>query len=378
MGVKFRDRFDELHAAASKAIGHDDFGDCDYHAGLRMLLASVDAGSLNAGKAALAEHTIVGILSSRLITQTSWNTHPEWRGRQVDRPLIVIGVPRTGTTALHQLLSLDPQFQGIERWLMWGPLARPPRETWQDHPQYLATVAAIEQAHAAAPEVMAAHGTGADDMDECLTPMAQSFVSNFFPSMLEVEDYDAWFQQQDEMPSYRRFANMLRLIGREDDRRWLLKNPSHLFGIEALLKIFPDACVVQTHRHPAQAVASLTNLLAGFREMAGGTPVDRDAMQTREIDFWAAATRRGMAAQDRQPKRFVNVLQHETRANPLGVVERIYQHFGLDLSDEAERKMRIWAADNPPGGQSGHAYRPVDSQDYLVESFAPYIEHYDL
>jgi hypothetical protein len=379
MGMTFGNRFDEFHDAAIKNVGHSDFGDEDYQRGLRVLLESIDEGpTLDPGDKAVEERLVVSVLSSRLITQASWNTLPDATRSVITKPLIVIGVPRTGTTALHKLLSLDPQFQGIERWLIWGPMARPARHLWQTHPQYQATVTEIVQAHAAAPELMAAHSASADDVDECLTPMAQSFVSNFFPSSLDVESYDAWFRKQDERPSYRRFAAMLRLIGNSDERRWLLKNPSHLFGIDALLSTFPDACVVQTHRHPAQSIASLTNLLAGFRQLAGQGSANRQRIQRREIEFWAEATRRGMAAQDRAPERFVNVWQPELRDNPLGVVERIYGTFGITLTAETERRMLNWAAANPPLAHSPHNYRPLDQQGHLSTAFAPYLERYDL
>lgn len=372
-------RIDAMHEAVATATGRNDFGDDGYREGLRRFLGAVLATpGVSINEIAAAERTAVALLSSRLITQDSWNRNPAWRDRRVVRPLIVIGVPRTGTTALHQLLSLDPQYQGIEHWFIWGPMARPPRGSWPEQPQYQAAVKALEDWHAASPEVMAAHSAGAEEMDECLTPMAQSFQSNFLTSMHDIPDYDCWFRGQDETASYVRFLNILKLIGLSDDRRWLLKNPSHVFGIDALLRVFPDACIVQTHRHPARSIASLVSLLSGFRELAGAGPVDRALVEARETSFWAEATRRCMAAQDRQPDRFVNVWQHEIRNNPLGVVERIYRHFGLTLPPEAERRMIAWAAKNSPQAESSHIYAPVRSSDRLGEAFAPYIQRYAL
>lgn len=372
-------RFGALHEAAQAQTDYSDFGDTGYHEGLRRFLASVmSTPHLTEGQVAAAERTAIGLLSSRLITQRSWNENPGWRDRSIVKPLILMGVPRTGTTALHQLLSLDPQFQGIEHWFIWGPMARPSRERWADHPQRRAAVKALEDWRAAAPDVMDAHSTGPDDLDECLTLMAQSFVSNFLTSLHDAPDYDRWFRGQDEGPSYGRFRDILKLMGMRDNRRWLLKNPSHIFGIDALLRVFPDACIVQTHRHPAQCIASLVNLLAGFRELSGAGPVDRALVERREISFWSEATRRAMAAQDREPERFVNVWQHETRDDPMALVERIYGHFGLSLSDEAERAMRQWAKDNPPHAKSGHVYQPVKSSQRLTDAFAPYIERYGL
>lgn len=377
--IGFASRFDALHDAAARAVGQDDFGGTDYHEGMRALLDALDEGAaLSEAAAHSASGLIVGALAGRLATQAGWNANPEARGRSIPAPLVVIGVPRTGTTALHQLLSLDPQFQGFEHWLTVTPMVRPPRETWDAHPAFQASAKRLAQFRALAPTIMAAHGLEADQVDECLTPMAQSFVSNWFPSQLDVPDYDAWFRVHDERPSFARYADVLGLVGLGEQRRWLLKNPSHLFGIDALLAVFPDACVIQTHRNPVRSIASLTSLLGGLRELLAGGPVDRARIQAREVDFWAEATRRGMAAQDRRPERFANVMQDDIRRDPLGVVERIYDRFSLTLSPAAEANMRAWAAANPPEAESAHHYTAVANADEIAAAFAPYIERYGL
>jgi hypothetical protein len=379
VGLKFRDRFQELHERAIDATGKQEFGDRSYWTGMKMLLESLDSrGESRPGERAVAERLIIKVLSGRLVTEASWKDNAAWHNQKIHRPLVILGVPRTGTSALHQLLSLDPQFQGIEYWLAAAPKARPPRAYWKEDQQYQATVTAVEQAFATAPEVMNAHAMRADVVDECLIPMSQSFISNFFPSMLNVESYDIWFQEQDETPSYRRFKNILRLIGQADARTWLLKNPSHLFGIDALLEVFPDACIIQTHRHPAASIASVTNLLAGLRKMDGSESPDREKIERREIEFWSQATIRTMAAQDRFPERFFNVWQHEIRDDPLNVVDRIYGQFGLGLCIEADRKMKDWAAANPPADKSNHSYTHVVEQNHLTAAFSSYLDRYAL
>ena len=372
-------RIDALHTAAMAQTGLSDFGLDDYREGLLRFLQAVamieDDKELHA---AAAEQTALGLLCSRLITQHSWNDNPGWRDRSVIRPVIVMGIPRSGTTALHHLLSLDPQFQGLEHWFVWGPMARPPRRDWADNPQYQAAVERLAAWRAAAPETMDAHSGEPDDYDECLTPMAQTFLSNFLTSMHDIPDYDAWFRSQDETRSYARYRDILKLVGMRDDRPWLLKNPSHTFGVEAMLNVFPDAYLIQTHRHPAQSVASLVSLLSGFRELMGGKKIDRALVEARESSFWSDAMRHTMALEDRQPGRIANVWQHEIRDDPMGIVQRIYGQFWLTLSAQAEQAMRQWAADNPPHAKSSHAYKPVESERPLLEAFAPYIERYRL
>ena len=289
---------------------------------------------------------------------------------------MVIGVPRTGTTALHNLLGQDPQFQGIEKWLCAAPLVRPAREERDAHPQFRTCAEQTAQLFAIAPEVMAAHGIGADEVDECLVPMAQSFCSNWFTSQLDVPRYDAWFAAADETPSFRRYKDVLRLVGLTDDRTWLLKNPSHVFGIDALLAVFPDACVVQTHRNPLSSLASLVNLLGNIMLAYTGSDIDRPRRLARETAFWAEAVRRTMAAQARAPGRFINVLQPDIRRDPLGVVRRIYDHFGFELSASAERRMRDWAAANAETHAGGHDYARIADEAPIRAAFADYMNRF--
>lgn len=378
MTTEVEARFEALHARATDQTGLTDFGGTDYHDGLRVLLESLDEGWLDPMEVAAAEGLIVETLVSRLKTEAQWKAHPEFARRAIVAPLIVIGVPRTGTTALYNLLSQDPQFQGIEKWLCDAPLVRPARETWESHPQYRACVAAVEQMTALAPQAMLAHGVRPDDVDECLVPMAQSFCSNSFPSQLDLPRYDRWLLTADETTSYRRYKDVLRLVGLNDDRRWLLKNPSHVFGIHALLAVFPDALVVQTHRHPAASLGSVVNLLDNFMTAVTGKSINRARRLEREAAFWAEGVRRTMAAQDRHPDRFVNVLQQDIRRDPLGVAHRIYGTFGLNLSAEAERAMREWADRNAESGGEGHSYDRLDRDDPLVEPFKPYVQRYAL
>lgn len=379
MATTWQSRFDELHARASQQTGRSDFGDTGYHEGLRVLLSALDDEQVAGGKAAVAEGVIVATLAARLHTQAQWQAHPEYRQREIPAPVIVIGVPRTGTTALHNLLDQDPQFQGLERWLCDAPLVRPPRDTWESHPQYQAAVAATEQLFKIAPKAMLAHGVQPYEVDECLIPMTQSFCTNSFPSQLDLPLYDKWLLGADETPSYSRFKDVLRLVGLNDNRRWLLKNPSHVFGIDALLAVFPDACVVQTHRHPLASLASLVSLLDSFMAPLTGEHVDRERRLAREAAFWAEGVRRTMAAQDRHPDRFVNVLQADIGRDPLGVVRTIYGKFGLTLSAEAEAAMNAWAkAQAEQRAKEGHRYEGIERDSPLMEAYKPYIERYGL
>jgi hypothetical protein len=121
-------------------------------------------------------------LTARLYAEEGWKRHPECRALAIPKPLIITGVPRTGTTALHKLLSMDPQFQGLEHWLSEAPMVRPPRARWPQLKEYRASVAALESYFQLMPQMRTAHDIVADEVDECLEVLRQNFVTNRFAS----------------------------------------------------------------------------------------------------------------------------------------------------------------------------------------------------
>jgi hypothetical protein len=376
--ARFADLAERLHAEVAAEVGLGDFGADDYRTGLAILLDALDAGpSLSPAGRGAALGLIRGALAGRLYTQEGWRLRPECLERPLIAPVVIMGVPRSGTTALHKLLAMDPRFQGLERWIRLNPIPRPPQGRWADEPLYKVALAVHEARVAAAPEADRAHHVHPDDPDECLAPMAQSFVSNWFGSNLPVPAYDDWFYRQDETASYTRYRDVLRLIGVDDDRRWLLKNPSHIMGIDGLLNAFPDACVVHTVRHPAETLSSLTNLLANIRGPLMGQTVDRAAIARREVAFWAEAARRAMAAEERRPDRIMSVDFRAFLADPMAVVRGVYDRFGIELTPEAEARMRRWAEANPQGKHGEHRYARIEGED-IDAAFADYIDRYGL
>ena len=222
----------------------------------------------------------------------------------------------------------------------------------------------------------------ADDVDECLALMMQSFVTNQIPSLLDLPSYDEWYLAQDERASYRRLAANLRLIGHADrDKTWLLKNPTHLLRMETLLAVFPDARIIHTHRDPVPTLESMCRMLAAFR----GDPTPGSAaarvIGPRQVRVYKLATEHTMAVRSRHPNAFHDVHQDALRADPMRVVGEIYERFELDLGREAEARMRRWIARQPVPKPVGRVGRPEDfglSEAGIRRDLAPYIERYGL
>lgn len=374
-----------LHETASAMTGFKDFGGEDYHEGLSVLLGALDgAPALTPLGRELAFGMLLGTLAARLFSEQGWKERPDSRQQAIHRPLVIVGVPRTGTTALHKLLSLDPQFQGLDHWLSDTPMPRPPRETWPQHPCYQQSAANLRMLFEQVPELRVAHEIAVDEVDECLEVLKQGFVSNRFGSTFDVPDYDQWCWRQSEQPSYRRYADVLRLMGANaPGKPWLLKNPGHLAQLDCLLQVFPDACVVQTHRDPVQAIPSLCSLLQALHRVFYGDAARPQAQGPRELRYWAAAAERSMAlrAAAARPGQFYDVDHRRFHSDPIGVVRGIYHHFGFQLAAATERVMRRWLAENPAAKHGEHRYTAEQfglTAGAIRERFSPYMRHYGL
>lgn len=355
-----------LHEAARKTTGLDDFGGDEYREGLARAIESfaADLPDDDATRAHAFALTLPGLVG-RLHSERGWRARPDCLEQPIRRPLVIAGIPRTGTTALHNLLALDPRFQILESWIIPNPIVRPPRAEWSDHPLHRAAVLRTEALLQSSPRVAAVHDVGPDDPDECLALMMQGFVTNQLPSLLHLPTYDDWYLAQDELASYRCLADNLRLIGADEPGKpWLLKNPTHLLRMGALLATFPDAQVVHTHRDPVETFASLCSMLAAYRgDPAPGSEAAR-VIGPRQLRLYRQAVAHTMDVRERHPDAFHDVHQAELRADPIGVVRGIYARFGLAWSDAVEARMRAWV--EAQTGVSPRGPRP-DPADYGLE-----------
>jgi hypothetical protein len=353
---------DDLHAAASRVTGLTDFGPDDYTDGLGVLLESYarDAGLTPAGQKA-ARALLRGALVARLLSEAGWQGHLGYGQVAVERPVFVTGLPRTGTTALHRLLVADPAHQGLELWLAEAPQPRPPRSAWAGDPVFQHIAAACARHHVQHPEFMGVHYVAADQVEECWQLLRQSMRSVSFECLAHLPTYSAWLAEAEWTEAYRRHRRNLQLIGLNDaDRRWVLKNPSHLFALDALLATYPDALVIQTHRAPRAAIASVCSLAAqasdGWSQTFTGPVIGRD-----QLELWASGLERFLAERARHhAARFYDVRYEDFVADPFGTAEAVYGYFGLPLSGAAADAMRSLAEAPAAGGGPGHRYSLAD------------------
>jgi hypothetical protein len=346
--------YDDIAAAAIRTTGLDDFGGTAHEEGLRILvddLASPEAGLTPLGNG-FHRREVKSALVGRLLTQLRFTEHPEHADVPIERPIFVVGLPRTGTTALHRLLHADPRHQGLELWLTEYPQPRPPRASWEADPIFTAMQAAFSEHHVENPEFMGIHYMDATSVEECWRLLRQTGKSISYESLANVPRYSTWLAGQDWTDAYERHRANLQLIGLNDpEKRWVLKNPSHLVALEALMAVYPDALVVCTHRDPITSIASACSLsaeaTAGTSRTFVGQTVGRTQLEMLSRS-WRTFTRARAAYDDAQ---FYDVEYDAFVADPIGTTRSIYGAFGLDWTAEVDAAVTALDAESRSGGK---------------------------
>jgi len=294
-----------------------------------------------------------------------------------DVAVVVTGLPRTGTTLVQQLLALDPAWRVLRLWEALSPVpaagegrSRPARiaaaETWVA--RYLEM----------APEMRAIHSPSAEGPEECDALMQNHFASQHLDDMFDARRYSAWLYSADLSAEYGGHARQLRALeagGPGEVRPWVLKSPSHLAHLGALLRTYPAAVVVQCHRAPVEAVASWASLVRAVRRPHTGTVVPA-AVGEQCLERSARATERALAAREEAgEERFVDLAYRSLVADPLAAVRSVYDRTGRALPAGVEARMAAWVTGNPQHKHGRHHYRPADfglAEEGVDRALGPY------
>ncbi|MGV9745287.1 sulfotransferase family protein [Rhodococcus zopfii] len=355
---------ESLHESATRITGLTDFGTDEYREALDVLLESYTRDErLTPLGSKMSRVFLRGALVARLLSEAAWKQHPGHAGVEITRPIFVTGLPRTGTTALHRLLTADPAHQGLEMWLTEMPQPRPPRDTWADDPVFAGIQAGFAQHHVEHPEFMGVHYMSAGEVEECWQLLRQSFRSVSYECLAHLPTYSQWLAGQDWTGAYERHRRNLQLIGmHESEKRWVLKNPSHLFALDELLTVYPDALVVVTHRDPRTVIPSVCSLAAqasdGWSEVFAGATIGRS-----QLDLWARGFDKFAEVRARHDRaQFVDVDYRDFVTDPLGTVGALYDRFGIVLGADAEAAMAALHTESRQGDR-----RPAHR--YTLEEF---------
>ncbi|WP_137146659.1 sulfotransferase [Mycolicibacterium sp. CR10] len=356
---------EDLHASATKACGLDDFGsdDDNYREALAVLLDSYtrDADLTEIGSK-MNRFFVRNALVARLVSEAAFKQYPQHTEVAIERPIFVTGLPRTGTTVIHRLLTADPAHQGLELWLAEFPQPRPPRETWSQNPVFQQIDAQFTKAHEENPDYTGLHYMTADEVEECWQLLRQSLHSVSYETLAHLPTYSQWLSRQDWTKSYQRHRKNLQLIGlNEPEKRWVLKNPSHLFALDALFATYPDALVVQCHRPAETIMASMCSLAQhtteGWSHSFSGDVIGQDSLET-----WSRGLRLFNAERAKHdPAQFCDVDYFEFIKDPIAAVEGIYRHFGIELTDAGRAAMQASHTESKQGPRAPkHTYSLAD------------------
>ncbi len=336
----------DLMAEATAQTGLDDFGDDSFREGLEILVRSLrDEARLNAVGEAFLYPRIVGHLAQRLQVEDWYRRRPEIDDVPIEAPLIGLGLPRTGSTALSFLLAQDPSIRYLRQWESTQPCP-PPSTVEGPDPR-------IQQPGEKAGTRDHTPSAASGPM-ECLDLMALDFKTHIYQAFAQVPSYSAWLLDADLSSTYRYERRVLKLLQwGEPPRPWRLKTPAHILFLEYLDRAFPDARFVMTHRDPADVILSVADVYA---DIAGvfTDHLDRHYLARLNVEHWSVGMTRALKFRDSgADQRFYDIDFRAMQADPIGEVRGLYAWVGEPVTAEFESAMRRWWAANEENREPG-------------------------
>ncbi len=355
-----------MERAGRRTGGLRDFGDRRFEEGLDHLIDSIEnEDRLNGFGRVLATSHITNLLRQRLLFTEHLRRHPEIRDEVIEKPIFLVGAPRTGTTITHHLLSQDDRFRFPITWEC--DELHPPLNpaTMRSDPRIERSAKQIRRTLSLAPDLDAAHPLGAWEAQECALLHAYAFHSETFHVMFNCQGYDRWLSGQDLTWVYEEQRLLLQYMqsgGLRPTESWLLKTPPHMENIDKILAVFPDARFVTTYREPTEIVASSCKL-AGT--VFGMVEDDVDWHDHGRYMRWRTGTmlarnvelRRRYASRATQ---FIDFSMDRMVRDPMSCARDIYEYFGIGLAEQTHRKMSRFMDERAMAKRKPHIYHAED------------------
>lgn len=357
-GLKRPLSVEDVLRRARRRTGLTDFGGEEFLEPLEVLVESLEADAeLSPFGRWLVRQNLVNACANRARVERALEREPAAAGRGLPRPLFVLGLPRTGTTLLQQLLACDPRRRPLACWESFfpAPLSRWPGRGPELRP--LLGRILVRSVNRVAPQLKWIHPLAADEPEECTWLLANTFMTSAFSLFGRVAGYERWLDAaSDERidAAYRHFARQLECLqGAEEERTWILKSPVHLRSLGSLLRVFPDARVVQLHRDPLAVVPSACSLFAVTRGIYSDA-VDPKTLGPEMLEKLVEALSRAARARAEAGGRVLDLRFEDLIEDKIGTVRRIQEHFGEEPDPRAEAAMRDWLAQDAHAG--AHRY----------------------
>lgn len=379
---------DNILDEARQATGLSDFGAMDFLTRLNLLCDEwgSDTGLNNIGRLNLRNKLLL-FARNRLLIQDVLNRHPEIHDIEIRKPIIVAGLPRSGTTHLLNLMASDSRLRSLPLWESYEPVPLPGEGPLEDgtDPRYRRCADAWEAMQSTTPLIAAMHPMNPDHIHEELELMGPDFASYNFEWLSQSPHWRDHYYATDQTPHYEYMKTVLKILTWQDgddgsNTRWVLKCPQHLEQLPALYRVFPDAAIAITHRDPVSVIQSAITMLAYGQRMSR-----KQVDTTGLVNYWSDRVLHLLeaCARDRHqlpPEQSIDVPFDEFMADDIGMVERIYDIAGLQMTGTAREELQTFL-DNHPRGKHGRVIYDLKSDfdtdpDDLRQRFDFYFEQF--
>ena len=368
--------------AAKNQTNLEYFGNPLFLEGFECLVQSInEEADLNDIGMEAQQHRLIGILANLLRIENACIQHPEILTEEIKSPVVIVGLPRTGSTMTHRLLASDPRHTAMLWWegrypaMLDNEVRCHPIERME---MGKAEVGAVMQA---SPEALTIHPWDYKGADEEILLLEHTFFSTVPESFMRLPTYSKWVESQDHIHAYAQLKIMLQYLqwqnpGR-DKKRWVLKSPHHLGFIDKLLKIFPDSKVIQTHRDPLKTVPSFCSMCSNLFEPLTNS-YDKNEIGHHWAHKLAKVLNHCMEVSNLNKDNFLNLEFKKMIKDPILEMEEVYNFIGEDFTYQAENAMNAWKEENQHEmGAHQYSLEEFGLESSFIDSyFSEYINQY--
>ncbi|MEP5569522.1 MAG: sulfotransferase [Halioglobus sp.] len=365
-----------------------DFGPADFRERLNLLCHewSHDQGLNNLGRMSL-RNKLVLFAKNRLRIHDLLTRHPEIHDVEIRAPIIVAGLPRSGTTHLLNLMAADTRLRALPLWESYEPIPTPGEQSLANgiDPRYQRCADAWEMMQQTVPKLAAMHPMNPDHIHEELELMGPDFASYNFEWLCQCPQWRDHYYATDQTPHYEYMKTVLKILTWQDGddgstTRWVLKCPQHLEQLTVLQSVFPDATIAITHRDPVSVIQSAATMLAYGQRMSR-KEIDPKSI----IDYWSDRVVHLLEACSRDhhkipTEKLIDVPFHDFMADDINMVRKIYTKAGLEMTDQATQELQKFIEDHPRGKHGRVIYDLENdfgvSPDALRERFNFYFDQF--
>lgn len=372
-----------LIANARHKTGLHDFGDEWFREPLTVLVDAInrEAQLTPLGKL-IQKNRLEGALAVRLRAEALCKAHPEIEAIEFGKIVVIAGLQRTGTTTLHRLLAADPNMRAIYAWEALNPLPLPNEKPGKPSGRIAQAKTAEKGLAYLAPEFFAIHPVEHNAPEEDVLLLDLSFMSQSPEATLHVPTYAAWLEKQDHTRAYEYLRKMLRILQwQRPAKNWVLKTPHHMEYLDVILKVFPEAVIVQTHRDPQKTTGSFCSMVAH------GRGVFSDEVDAKEVaQHWVRKVnrlmQRSMEVRARiGEERFIDVSYYDLLKDPIAEVARIYQFAGIPFDATVAQAAQDTSERNVQHRYGRHRYDLADfglSREDIERQYGFYRQRYGI